>query len=90
MVHYTDPGPERDAVMNSVEVAERILDYINETIREQEGWEILRTISQHLWIGRGRLDLTAPPRNMGQPKLLEDGMLCKAKSGGAAACVFVQ
>ncbi len=68
-------------MLNSVEVAESILDHINETIREQEGREVLRTISQHLWIGQGRLDLTAPTRNMGQRKLLKDGVLCKAKSG---------
>ena len=66
---------------NALDTAEKILNHINETIREQEGRERLRAISKDLWIGQGRLDLTAPTRNMGPRKLLKEGILNKAKSG---------
>ncbi|KAK0474009.1 Dbl homology domain-containing protein [Armillaria novae-zelandiae] len=82
ILHYTEPGgPEHTAIVDSLRAAERILAHINETIREQEGRETLREISQHLWIGQGRLDLTAPTRYMGARTLVKDGILCKAKSG---------
>jgi len=61
-------------------MAEKLLDHINETIRDQEGIETLKKISQHLWVGEGRLDLTAPTRYMGARKLLKEGTLLKAKS----------
>lgn len=61
-------------------MAERLLDHINETIRDQEGADTLEKISQHLWVGEGRLDLTAPTRYMGPRKLLKEGTLLKAKS----------
>jgi hypothetical protein len=38
---------------NSLHLSEKILENINETIREQEGKERLRELSQHLWIGHG-------------------------------------
>ncbi|KAK0227784.1 hypothetical protein IW262DRAFT_1445704 [Armillaria fumosa] len=82
ILHYTEPGgAEHIAIVYSLRAAERILAHINETIREQEGRETLREISQHLWIGQGRLDLTAPTRYMGARTLVKDGILCKAKSG---------
>ena len=34
-------------------MAERVLEHINETIREQEGKERLRQISKDLWVGQG-------------------------------------
>jgi hypothetical protein len=34
-------------------MAERLLDHINETIRDQEGAETLKNISQQLWVGEG-------------------------------------
>lgn len=34
-------------------MAEKILEHINEAIREQEGRERLKVISQDLWIGQG-------------------------------------
>ncbi|EEB99549.1 hypothetical protein MPER_00756, partial [Moniliophthora perniciosa FA553] len=81
VLHYTESKEEQDAVQTSLEIAEKILDHINENIREQEGQEKLKTISQHLWIGQGRLDLTAPTRYMGSRRLLKEGTLLKAKSG---------
>ncbi|KAJ3827567.1 hypothetical protein F5880DRAFT_1609212 [Lentinula raphanica] len=79
--HYTSPGEEKDSIERSIEIAQKILNHINETIRYQEGQETLKRISQHLWIGQGRLDLTAPTRHMGTRKLLKEGTLTKAKSG---------
>lgn len=34
-------------------MAEQLLAHINETIRDQEGTETLKNISQHLWVGEG-------------------------------------
>ena len=34
-------------------MAEKLLEHINETIREQESHETLKNISQNLWIGTG-------------------------------------
>ncbi|OCH86200.1 hypothetical protein OBBRIDRAFT_797422 [Obba rivulosa] len=81
ILHYTDPSDDRKQVERALKMAERILEHINETIREQEGRERLRAISRDLWIGQGRLDLTAPTRYMGPRKLLREGLLMKAKSG---------
>ncbi|KIK16417.1 hypothetical protein PISMIDRAFT_686356 [Pisolithus microcarpus 441] len=44
---------------NSLACAERILEEVNETIRDQEGRERLGEVSEDLRIGRDRLDLTA-------------------------------
>ncbi|KAI0689841.1 hypothetical protein BC835DRAFT_1407733 [Cytidiella melzeri] len=81
ILHYSEMPEERHLVENALETAEKVLSHINETIREQEGRERLRTISKDLWIGQGRLDLTAPTRTMGPRKLLKEGVLSKAKSG---------
>ncbi|KAL6308638.1 hypothetical protein BKA93DRAFT_822360 [Sparassis latifolia] len=81
IVHYTEPSRDRNQLERAVRIAEGVLGQINETIREQEGRERLKTISKDLWIGQGRLDLTAPTRHMGARKLLKEGQLSKAKSG---------
>ncbi|KAF9481352.1 hypothetical protein BDN70DRAFT_912316 [Pholiota conissans] len=77
---YTEVGEEYEAIKTSHDMAEKLLEHINETIRQQEGHETLRTISQNLWIGQGRLDLTAPTRHMGPRRLLKQGVVFKAKS----------
>ncbi|TFK77938.1 hypothetical protein K466DRAFT_124152 [Polyporus arcularius HHB13444] len=81
IIHYTDPGDDRSQVQRAQQMAEKILGHINETIRLQEGRERLKEISKELWVGQGRLDLTAPTRYMGPRKLLKEGILTKAKSG---------
>ena len=54
VLHYTDPNTdEHRSIDRAVHVAEKILNHINETIREQEGREKLRMLSEHLWIGQG-------------------------------------
>ncbi|OBZ75962.1 Actin cytoskeleton-regulatory complex protein pan1 [Grifola frondosa] len=66
ILHYTEAGDDHVQIEKAQEMAEKVLRHINETIREQEGREKLRYISKNLWIGQGRLDLTAPTRFMGQ------------------------
>ncbi|KIL68468.1 hypothetical protein M378DRAFT_184914 [Amanita muscaria Koide BX008] len=78
---YTTAEDETEHIRDSIHTAEALLERINETIREQESHERLRIVSQYLWIGTGRLDLTAPTRYMGPRKLLREGLLIKAKSG---------
>ncbi|KAF8626353.1 hypothetical protein AX15_005009 [Amanita polypyramis BW_CC] len=79
--NYTEAEDEQGMIRKSLYTAEMLLDRINEAIREQEGQERLGLVSQNLWIGTGRLDLTAPTRYMGARKLLKEGLLIKAKSG---------
>ncbi|KAF7323342.1 hypothetical protein HMN09_00115100 [Mycena chlorophos] len=83
ILHYTETslGEEYKAIEKSVTTAERILSHINESIRDLEGRETLKRISQNLWIGQGRLDLTAPTRHMGARRLVKEGPLVKGKSG---------
>jgi actin cytoskeleton-regulatory complex protein PAN1 len=97
VLNYTEPGQEQTQVKTALDVVEKILEQVNEAIRDNEGRETLKSISQHLWIGTGyvyfiigfprlidtlsRLDLTAPTRNMGPRKLLKEGILLKSKSG---------
>ncbi|KAG2139113.1 uncharacterized protein EDB93DRAFT_707815 [Suillus bovinus] len=72
---------ERKNISAALKAAQKILEHVNETIREQEGRERLSEISKDLWIGQGHLDLTAPTRHLGPRKLLKEGVICKAKSG---------
>jgi len=81
VLQYTQLEEDRADISAALHTAERILSHINETIREQEGEERLREISRNLWIGQGRLDLTAPTRYMGPRRLLKEGTLAKSKSG---------
>ena len=53
MLHYTEVSDDRKHIEQALDVAERILGHINETIREQEGRERLREISKDLWVGQG-------------------------------------
>ncbi|KAJ8699192.1 hypothetical protein PTI98_002336 [Pleurotus ostreatus] len=80
ILHHTEAAEERASVQRALDIAESILNQINESIRYQEGRETLKRISQNLWIGQGRLDLTAPTRYMGDRRLVKEGMLTKSKS----------
>ena len=53
IIRYTEPGEDRSQTEQAQIMAERVLDHINETIREQEGKERLRQISKDLWVGQG-------------------------------------
>jgi hypothetical protein len=80
ILQRTNAESERENVQSALDIAERLLNRINETIREQEGTERLKSISKNLWIGQGRLDLTAPTRYMGARRLIREGPLTKTKS----------
>ncbi|KAF6758250.1 Dbl homology domain-containing protein [Ephemerocybe angulata] len=87
IAQYTSASESVDTVeqkdmSKALELSEKLLGSINETIRDQEGKEILQKLSAGgLWIGQGRLDLTAPTRYMGPRKLIKQGVVLKAKSG---------
>lgn len=53
IIHYTDLEEDRRHCERALDMAQSILNHINETIREQEGRERLRMISNDLWIGQG-------------------------------------
>jgi hypothetical protein len=55
---------ERQQVEEAIHTAERILDSINETIRENENTERLAVISKDLFVGQGYVkpsELKGPP-----------------------------
>ncbi|KIK20506.1 hypothetical protein PISMIDRAFT_578842 [Pisolithus microcarpus 441] len=72
---------ERESIANSLAYAERMLEEVNETIRDREGRERLGEVSEELSIGKDRLDLTLPTHHVGPRRLLKEGVLAKAKSG---------
>ncbi|KAI6109108.1 Dbl homology domain-containing protein [Pisolithus thermaeus] len=72
---------ECESIANSLACAERILEEVNETIRDRESRARLSEVSQELRIGKDRLDLTLPTHHLGLRKLLKEGVLMKAKSG---------
>jgi actin cytoskeleton-regulatory complex protein PAN1 len=53
ILQYTEFAEDRSDIEGSLEVAEGILTLINESIRDQEGQETLKKISEHLWVGQG-------------------------------------
>jgi hypothetical protein len=53
ILQYTEPDQDRVLTERALQMAERILDTINEAIREQEGHDRLKALSQDLWIGQG-------------------------------------
>jgi actin cytoskeleton-regulatory complex protein PAN1 len=50
---YTEDPVDQGDISAALKIVEETLDHINETIRDNEGTEKLRAISQHLWIGQG-------------------------------------
>lgn len=72
---------EKQFIIAALQTAERILEDVNEAIRDREGRERLEEVSRTLWIGQGRIDLTAPTRHLGPRKLLKESVLRKARSG---------
>lgn len=53
ILHYTQPEPERAHISHAIRTTERILDAVNEAIREREGAERLGAISKGLYVGQG-------------------------------------
>lgn len=60
ILHYTEAGKEREVNATAHDMAEKLLEHINEAIRDQENQATLKTISQSLWIGQGLV--AASPR----------------------------
>lgn len=53
IIQYTEPDEDRTLTERALRTAERILGEINEAVREQEGRERLKALSQYLWLGQG-------------------------------------
>lgn len=51
ILQYTSPDQDFSAVQNALNEAENITAAINESIRDAEGDERLRLLSEDLWIG---------------------------------------
>ncbi|WVO21625.1 uncharacterized protein IAS62_002934 [Cryptococcus decagattii] len=76
-------------LQSALHAVEGIVSRINESVREAEGQERLRVLSENLWIGgEGRLDLTAPTAFLGPRKLIKEGPVSKAKSGRKLSLVL--
>ena len=57
ILQYTELDQDREPTERALYTAERILDTINEAIREREGRDRLKALSQDLWIGQGHVAL---------------------------------
>ncbi|WWC87443.1 uncharacterized protein L201_002332 [Kwoniella dendrophila CBS 6074] len=96
IIHYTDTLDPTDElnqdflrVENALRMVERIVGQINESVRDAESEERLKSLSETLWIGgEGRLDLTAPTAFLGPRKLLKEGKISKSKSGRKLSMVL--
>lgn len=53
LTHTDAQDDERRSIQKALDISEKLLNNINEAIRDQEGRETLRMISQNLWIGQG-------------------------------------
>ncbi|KAG6329916.1 hypothetical protein ID866_9173, partial [Astraeus odoratus] len=72
---------ERGSIANALSCAERILEEVNETIRERDSRARLGEVSKRLQAGKDPLDLTLPTHHLGPRRLIKEGVLAKAKSG---------
>ncbi len=69
MLNYTHTEPEKQQVEHAISNTERILDAINETIREADGFERLGILSQDLYVGQGQV-ISANPSHQAPDLLL--------------------
>ena len=53
IILYAEPNEDQTLTECVLWTAEHILGHINKTVREQEGYEHLREISQDLWLSQG-------------------------------------
>lgn len=51
ILHYTGEDQDFQSIHNALNEAENIVGAINESVREAEGAERLRVLSEDLWIG---------------------------------------
>ncbi|CAO1618674.1 unnamed protein product [Parajaminaea phylloscopi] len=82
ILKYTDEDHvDYDVIRKGTRIAEKILGDTNERIREEEGRERLKMLSQTLFVGaEARVDLTRPTRHLGPRKILKEEVLSKRKS----------
>lgn len=79
---YTEADQDLADVNKALALAEATVARINEGVRDAEGHERLRVLSEDLWVGgEGRIDLTEPTAYQGPRKLIKEGAVAKAKSG---------
>ncbi|KAL5528859.1 hypothetical protein ACEPAG_4833 [Sanghuangporus baumii] len=81
ILNHSEAEEERRQITSALESVQRVLNYINEAIREQEGRARLEQISKNLYVGQGRLNLARSTNYMGPRKLIREGALMKHKSG---------
>ncbi|KAL5533504.1 hypothetical protein ACEPAF_5280 [Sanghuangporus sanghuang] len=81
ILNHSEAEEERRQITSALESVQRVLNYINEAIREQEGRVRLEQISKNLYVGQGRLNLARSTNYMGPRKLIREGTLMKHKSG---------
>lgn len=53
ILSHTQQETDRKQIASAQKAVETVLDHINESIREQEGYARLKAISKDLWIGQG-------------------------------------
>jgi len=51
IIHYTEPDQDLHSVTSALRTVEEIVGRINESVREAEGLDRLRVLSEDLWIG---------------------------------------
>lgn len=51
IIHYTEPDQDLKEIEKALYTAESIVANVNESVREAEGLERLRELSEDLWIG---------------------------------------
>ncbi len=82
VLRHTEPDhPDHAALQSALASAQALLNKTNESIRAGEEAELLRKLSETLYIGQARLDLTRPTRWGGERRVLKQELLSKAKSG---------
>ena len=53
VLHYTQNDSDRALIEDALKSVERVLNHINEAIREQEGRARLEAVSKNLYVGQG-------------------------------------
>ncbi|KAG8680708.1 hypothetical protein FRC08_016097 [Ceratobasidium sp. 394] len=53
ILNHTEAEDERARISHAIQTTERLLDAVNEAIREREGAERLGEISKGLYVGQG-------------------------------------
>ena len=57
VLHYTQNEADRGLIGEALKSVERVLNHINEAIREQEGRARLQAVSKNLYVGQGYVSI---------------------------------